>query len=402
MIIGAISSDAKGAAVPPGVEDALKKAVSRKLELAIAAEFGALRRDEAAFLYELDLDAMDAAARDAVGRALHGDLTGLAATALLPAGVTAVRSILKQAAEKRFALKINLLGIFNIGSVSKLALEGVVTYTPSTGEVVIVDQATASRIGTTTINFGPDEQKLRQVMAESFLITAAYRGSGAAVAPPELASSHSFFRLDNSTSRDEMLRFTMALGTLNLHAPAPPAEIGDFGRTTFHAEAAYKHPDALALFLRADSTPRPVEEYEAAGRQAIRHLVPAGADDDFRLRPATDDGLWAQMKDQGPANFRQFFPAAHEGAVRADYLTIRWWADEMRETAVLVERILKPGAANTPALRADLAKHLAGVASRAREEFGAPWGLLAMYLVSGGTAATAGSITSPRLVFAAG
>ena len=29
------------------------------------------------------------------------------------------------------------LGIFNIGSVSKLALEGVVTYTPSTGEVVI-------------------------------------------------------------------------------------------------------------------------------------------------------------------------------------------------------------------------------------------------------------------------
>ena len=56
---------------------------------------------------------------------------------------------------------MNLLGIFNYGSVSKLALEGKVTFTPSTGDLVIVDRAPALRIQSATANFGPDEEKLR-------------------------------------------------------------------------------------------------------------------------------------------------------------------------------------------------------------------------------------------------
>jgi len=407
MLVGAISADAKAdddelkragldTATAVAIESTVKKAVNRKLELALAAEFGSLASDEAAFLYELNLDAMGDAADAALDLALHGDLSGFAEP---PAGITEVRSILTRARASRFTFKINLLGIFNFMSISKLALTGTVTWTPSTGELFIVDQATAQRIQTASVNFGADEQKLRSAMAESFLITAAYRGSQTAIAPPQLKSTHSFFRLDNNTNRDELHRFAMALDAVRLSPTALP-DADSFGRTTLHLDAAYDNDTSLALFLNDAGQPRSVEEYEAAGRLALQSLIPADGDDAFRLRPTHDDALWARMKDLGPANFGQLFPSSLQAnVIVSDYLTIRWWADSMQSTATLIQQILRPGAANSDALRQDLARHLKDVTSKAREQFGTPWGLVAMYRVSGARAIAAGSITGPRYVF---
>lgn len=405
-IIGAISPDAKagaaelkaaGPAVSGAIEDTVKRAVNRKLEVAIAAEFGSLERDEAAFLYELDLGAMNDASRAALDLALHGDLSGFAEP--LP-GVTEVRSILKHAQISRFVFKVNLLGIFNFTSITKLALEGAVTFTPSTGELVIVDKATATRVQTSAVNFGADEQKLRQVMAESFLITAAYRGTKTALLPPTLKSTHAFFRLDNETSREELNRARMALEAVGLNPQPLPPKQARFGRTTVQLEANYDDPASLALFLDDNGRPRSVAEYEDRGRAALELLVPSDGIDAYRLRPATNPVLWKQMKDLGPANFGQLFRGAEAQVVAADYLAIRWWADTMNSTGQLVERVLRPGAADSAELRKDLAKHLREVAEKAHEQFGTPWGLVAMFLVAGGRAIADGSITGPKFVFA--
>jgi hypothetical protein len=404
-IIGVISPDAKAGAedlknaspaVTGAIEDTVKKAINRKLEVAIAAEIGALKRDEAAFLYELDLAAMNDAARAALGQALRGDLTGFAQP---QAGVTEVRSILKKAQASRFTIKVNLLGIFNFASISRLALEGTVTFTPSTGELVIVDKATAARIQTGSVNFGANEEKLRQVMAESFLITAAYRGTKTALLPPTLKSAHSYFRLDNETSREELNRGVLALEAVGLNPqPLPPKETR-FGRTTVSLEANYDDPASLALFVDDNGKPRSVAEYEDRGRAALELLVPADGPEAYRLRPATNPVLWKQMKDVGPTNFGQFFRGIEADVVRADYLAIRWWADSMHSTAELVEQVMRPGAADSAALREKLAKHLKEVAKNAHEQFGSPWGLVAMFLVAGGRAVAGGAITGPRFVY---
>jgi hypothetical protein len=405
QIIGAISPDAKAGtedlknaspAVAGAIEDTVKKAVNRKLEVAIAAEIGSLKRDEAAFLYELDLSAMNDTGRAALAQALHGDLTGFAEP---HAGITEVRSILKHAQASRFSIKVNLLGIFNFISVSKLALEGTVTFTPSTGELVIVDKATASRIQAGSVNFGADEEKLRQVMAESFLITAAYRGTKTALLPPTLKSTHSYFRLDNDTSHEELNRAKNAVEAVGLNPqPLPPKEIR-LGRTTVSLEANYDDPASLALFLDDNGKPRSVAEYEDRGRAALELLIPSDGPDAYRLRPATNPVLWKQMKDVGPNNFGQFFRGIEADVVRADYLAIRWWADSMHSTAELVEQVLRPGAADSAALREKLAKHLREVAKNAHAQFGEPWGLVAMFLVAGGRAVANGAITGPRYVY---
>ncbi len=54
---------------------AMKAGLSRRIELAIAASISGAAVDEAAFLYEIDLDALDATGAAAIDRALAGDLT---------------------------------------------------------------------------------------------------------------------------------------------------------------------------------------------------------------------------------------------------------------------------------------------------------------------------------------
>ncbi|MBZ5581898.1 MAG: hypothetical protein LAQ30_06775 [Acidobacteriia bacterium] len=420
MLISAISSDARAdleqlrkAGLPAEeaarISDAVKSAVNRKLQVGMAAEFGALGSHEAAFLYEVELMALDAAGEERIRAALQGVLGAFTGSGRLPAGVTELRSILTTANSSRFSMKLNLLGIFNYGSVSQLALSGTVTFTPSTGELVIADEATASRIQSSAVNFGADEDKLRKVMAESFLATAAYRGSKSVVSPPKLASSHLFFAMDSRTSREELRRFAAIAPALNLSAANLPEGTSDFGRTSVFAEARYDDALSRSLFYRAGGAPRPHADYEAAGRRAIALLVPSGADDAFRLPPTADDALWDRMKDLGPANFRQLFPPLHAEVIGADYLAIQWWADAMCGAARILAQMDRytaggnavPDDPEFQRLRLDLAHHLRDVAAKAHAQFGAPWGLVAMFLISG-SAETALQITGPRFVYTAG
>ena len=129
-----------------------------------------------------------------------------------------MRSIWKNIQTAGVELDVNLLGILNYRSVATLALEGKVLYEPATGSLVISDRATAERIQSEQVNFGADTQKLRHVLAESFLITAAYRGTKQLAGAAPLRCTHRFFELENSTSPEDMgrkLRIGVALGLLS-------------------------------------------------------------------------------------------------------------------------------------------------------------------------------------------
>jgi hypothetical protein len=396
-ILGAISSNAKadvaelegagvGANQISSIQSAVTAGVQRTLELAVAFELGALNANDAAFLYDIDLAALDDVGRDAIAHALAGDLTAIADNQSLPAGVTMVRSIISNLRARKHTLKVNLLGIYNFISISRLALSGTVVFEPATGELVITDSATAERIRASMVNFGADTQKLRQVMAESFLITAAYRGGNCFVAAPELACRHTYFEVHDTTGRETLRQELDAAVALRLmrddEQRALVESAQEFGRTAAYAETAYDDQLTHALFLR-NGQPRPVEDYEQAGRDAMAALVHEA----HRRFPMVDNAIWAKMKDTGQPGFRQLFPQFNEvqvGALTADYTVIRWWADAMHSTAKILAGMsgMDP---QTPAFentRRSLAKHLADVASKTKEEFGRPWGLVAMYLVS--------------------
>jgi hypothetical protein len=406
------------------IEAAVKAAVSRKLEIAASFELSASSANEAAFDYEIDLSKLGADGRQAVHKALDGDLTLMVAAESAPvAGVTLRRSIVTETKKKKHTLKLNLLGIYNFISISSLTLKGRVMYVPETGELLITDTATATRLAASTSNFAADQSKLRKVLAQSVIITAAYRCSKTVAQSPTLEVSHSFFALHSPTNRDTMGDVLDVVESLGLLTKQEKDKLlsgaKDFGRTTLYAVTGYDDALATALFLNADGTPRAEEEYDQAGRDAVKALVQVGESDDYRLRPATDNALWNELKKLGnPQTFKtvekiKALKAEKKlpmeiivGGIGTDYAVIRWWAKVMHETAVKLAEIrafikanenVDPENNTFKALRRKLAEHLKDVAANTRDEFGDPWGLIAMDLATGRSAKAKVRVTGPRV-----
>jgi len=406
------TSALEGLGLPPAQITAIQSAVSaaaqRKLEIAVLSTLTASKSHDAAFLFEFDLDAVGQDGIAALEAALLGDLTNLTGGPL-PPGVTAVRSISTDIAQKGLTWKINLLGIYNYISTAELIRKGTVLFEPVTGDLVITDSETATRVRASTINFGADTDKLRNVLAESLLITAAYRGSQTLVAPPELTCSHSYFELHASTDRKAMQDELAAATSLGLLDGGTRDSLlsgqNDFGRTMVYAETSYDGNLAPALFLNGED-PKSVREFEDAGRAAIQMVVTRGAPDAYRLRAATDDDLWARMHREGQTRFGPLFPdltLQQVGVIVADYTVIVWWAEAMNscgQRIVAMRKLLaadpNPESAAFAAMRKDLADHLAKVTSETHDQFGRPWGLVAMDQISGCRAAASVHLAGPR------
>ncbi len=258
-------------------------------------------------------------------------------------------------------------------------------------------------IGIDTLNFAADSRKLRHVLAEQFLISAACTASRVIKGPPDLHAQHSYFNFSSRTHRTDM-RNDLLLGValrLISASSAPgmlPEGIRDFGPSTVLARTAYDDPEMEAIFLN-NNQPRNAADYESAGRDAITYLVQKGDEDDFRLLPATDDTLWIGMKQVGAVQSPEFAnlirgytstPVA-PGIIGVDFLNILWWSGAMQSCAQKLLAIrsfisqnpdVDPNNHDFLARKKDLAQHLRGVAATTREDFGGPWGLIAMCLLA--------------------
>jgi len=397
-----------------GIKKAVEEGISRKLELALTLELSSQGSSAAAFLFDVKLNHLDANGKEAIHQALGGDLRKLSTTQNLPGGINLVRSILTEVKKTKHALKFNLLGIYNFISVSSLVLNGRVMFEAATGELVITDTATASRISASSFNFAADGEKLRKVLAETVLISAAYRCSKLVLQQPQLRIAHTAFELHTKTDRTAMKNNLDVFEALGLMSAAEKNEIvsnaTQFGRTTLYSETAYDDAVVDRLFLQ-NGKARPRTDYEKAGRKALALLVQTGEVAQQRRLPATDDLLWKEMREVGQPSFGAIaklknLPGPVLGAITADYSAIVWWAESMTELGAALAEVrdfinknpaADPQAESFKGLRKTLASKLKEVAANTKSEFGDPWGLIAMDQASGQQAAASVRLISPTL-----
>ena len=397
---------------------ALKAAIQRQFELSVQAELQALKSQEAAFLYEINLNDLGTDGRAAVQNALRLNLSGLSESSM-PNGIREIQSLLTTVRTKRQALKINLLGIYNYTSVNDLTLKGTVLTDPASGEVVITDGATANRISG-SINFLADSNKLRKALAQSFLITAAYRCSGLISHAPSLKVSYWHFAEHAATNRDTMTASLHVLTLLGLISPAQQAEklgqAAEFGRSTFYVNTDYDDALSQSLFLSGDGQPRRLVEYEQTGRKALQQILQSESSSQYRVQILTDDSLWQQLKQTGGTlvNVGRLFPQLNINSqiplVAGDYLVIEWWAATMANMAQTLSgarSVLSqtpPPAQGSPEfekVQTDLWRRMADVVRNTQDRFSDPWGVLAMDLASGQRSAASAQIVSTGLILRA-
>lgn len=408
QVLGAISPNAKAdrkvltdgglnEAQIERIEDILKEGIQRKVQVSLDATFGASDSSGAAFLFEIDTAKTDEAAREAVVRALHGDLAVLTGSKV--AGVKIVQSVFQRVQERKHVLRLNLLGIYNHITVGNLLLKSRMVV-DSNGDITILDQVTAERAGISMTQFGANEEKLRQLLMESFLVSAAYHAGDSGFTPPRLRVEHVYFELHGRTTHQMMKDNLDVAGALDLLEAlekrrllgTPPR---DFGRSTLFAAAGYEAELAQKLFLDGDK-PRTAAHYEQAGREAVLRLFEPGDENDYIRLFASDATVWKQMKQEGFPLFARIY-RDHGFAlndVQVEFLksyaaAVIDWAKAMAAMSRALaewrdwkEKNPAAGAASKPFLerREEFLKRLREVAKKTKAKWSEPWGLVAMYL----------------------
>jgi hypothetical protein len=364
-----------------GFEAGLKAAVSAKLQISVAAAWSNLSSHEAAWLFEID------------------PVTG----------VREISNILTDTGVHKLTVKINLLGLANAISVSKL-VQVTTTEHNGKGEVTLVtDSSTSSRLQALLVTFGGDGKRLRKLLSEDFLISATYSASDVGVLPASFKARHRYLEIHDSTSRDEMKNHLDAIRALGLLTAEKAGAIlsanKSFDRISFYAETAYTSDAVRAAFLQA-------EDYESIGRAALGALLQGDRGQEFRLRVATDDALWAQLKDtQNRAAFPPLF-GLHAGAVDprveaagADFLAIQGWARAMAAAGQAtreVDALFSEGtvAVDDPRFtkaREILKERLGDVVKNTREEFGDPLGMVMFYEAAKRNADRKAVLSGPKI-----
>ena len=383
----------------------VESGLSRKVEASLAASFRRLKKGSAAFLFEIDLEALDAAAKQAVRRALRKDISGLGDGDRVqsPNGVKVLRSIFRDVSEEERSVRINLFGIFNYISVTKLLKDSRIVNTPG-GEFAIVDEVTATQTKANLNNLKKGDKALRHLMDEAMLVTAIYRGARHAVGGPDLDSSYTYFEVHRKTGRQRMkdnLDVAAALGLIT--EPKQRELLGEeknFGVSTFYIESTFNDSEFRSMFVSEaagnNGKARTASQFDKAGLQALGALYAGDENNEDRWRVMNKN--WRELK-TAPAlgvveavGKSKGLSETQSKLMGVEVSKVITWREAMLDLAKVLreaEPYFQKGAKDPDEehfkkLQKDLREKVGEVAKEARAQWGDPWGIVAFHYLAGG------------------
>ncbi len=402
-------TDAEKETFNAAMQDGVNHSLQASLDLALST----MAEDEAMFEYEIRPGALDGVSTGAVNRALHGDLTALTGLASA-AGVTLRSTVLTRVRSKGVALKINLLGIVNLISVSKLISRCEILSDAASGSVTIKETAASERISAISDPYARQEA-LRKALFESVLVTTTYRASGA-VAMPELRCANLHFVVNRNTDTAAVRRYLKWFAALNLIGKDEIAAVlsGYAGDKTSTCLLRTELDDAACenLFF-ASGALREEVYYREFGRAALRALLDPESDeiDLARYRFLTDPATWAHAVKMGPSpELRQLIPMDRSNPrfdqvladVRGDLYDIVWWAESMTQAGAALQKMRqflkgrdRAGLKDDPEFQANrdaLQKLMMSVVAKSKARFGEPWGMVTLFWSAGSPAGATGKL----------
>jgi hypothetical protein len=382
------------------MQQAIAASVDRSLTLTAQLQASALRDDQALFAYQIALSRLDQPGKDALTDALHGRLTAIELAAAVNGGpIRLVASAERQLRERKTTWRLNLLGILNVASFVDLIREGTLTFDPVSGALNAADRISSKRIRVTSTPLASNPEKLRRVLFESLLVTAAYQASRIlGRASLTLTADHTYVEQRSRTRRADLegnYRVLIALGLCD--AQERDARLGtdtEFGSSIFVVGNHFDASACDAMFLDGAGAPHDAAHFERIARHALLALLPPTDPlRSFRRFALESDATWDRVRNVGSDLFAALpTHIAHDpgrlNVVRADVITIKWWATAMSRAArelVAVRKVL--GNTDAAALaddatfrkaRTKFADALESVVATTEPHFDEPWDVLAM------------------------
>ncbi len=375
------------------MEAALKSAIDQGFSIGLNGICSASTTHEAAVLYRIDLSS-GGDLESALNAALKGDWSALSKAR----GAKELRNVLKQTHDSGWRASLNLLGIYNCASVAEFVRQSTILHNLENGAITITDKGTAQRIAVLTAPFLAADEKLRKVLEESFLATAAYTAAGGKTVSGSALQLRQSLSIYKARTDDQDVRKDLRLGTaLQLVSEAEirtAAVQKDIKYFRVQARASFDGEDALRLFF-SDTGARTAHEEKALkllGRRVLAGLLdPGNAADHARLLVLNNGASWAEMDAQ---KFPPAWPASY-----SDWYDITFWAHAIATVGPRLKAVLAAAEAagiadpakdpRFMAAREALAKALAEVTRKTRAAFEKGWPIAVMVALSGGRAPAA-------------
>jgi hypothetical protein len=405
---------------------AIKQGLDHSLQASLTLALSTARDNGVAFQYELAPGSFDAQAKDAVGRALKGDLrmlTALEAAAkadgTVAPGIKLLNSLLSTARTKGASLKLNLIGIVNLIRMSQLVNNCEFLFEPSSGDLTIKETAQSEKISAITDPIRRQDA-LRKALFDSVLTTTTYV-VGKSIAMPSLTCEAVYFVANRNTSKQAVASYTNWFTMLGLMTADERSGIlaGFSGGGNSACTIRVPLDDGLceALFFNKAGTLRAAEEYQETGRRALQALLNPSDNGIDRVRSQflNDANAWAGAMKMGPSpQLRTLIPMSSTdpsfelvfGLITGDVAEIVWWATGMQKSGQALQQMRTFLAGRDPASLAGdsgfanqrnaLQKTMLNMVSSSKARFDQPMGLMCLFQAAGSPPAS-GNLTAPGL-----
>jgi len=420
-LIGAISKDGVDQKLLSGLTSeetekftgAIKGSIDHSLRASVDLALSKAADDQIVFQYEIHPDLLDAAASEALHRALEGDLSSLTALeitmkpdgTLLP-GIKMLNSVMSKTRTTGVSLAVNLLGIVNLVSVSELIRKCEFLTEPASGGLTIRETVEGDHISAIT-NPLDRQEALRKAIFSSVLVTTTYRASNA-VLMPALRCQNMHFAVNQSTNSQALTDYLNWFVALDLITKADRdgllPQFSGGGPSTCLMRTDFDDSACKSLFFDGQGNLRPESDYQEIGRRALQALLTPKNDevDAIRYRFFDDATSWQKALSLGPSpQLGGLIPLASTddrfnvvlATIRGDLYNITWWAAGMAKAGQELLSMRKFLAGRDPvslkddhefAQRRDrLQKSLAKVVKESKLRFHEPWGMVCLFWASG-------------------
>ncbi|HMC61180.1 MAG TPA: hypothetical protein VKJ01_18460, partial [Candidatus Solibacter sp.] len=386
---------------------AIKSGVDHSLRAGLDLALAAVADDEAAFQYLIDPERLDATSNTAVERALRGDLSelgaleaNLQADGTIAPGVKVVNSAFLRMRKTEVSLRVNLLGIVNLLSLSNLIRNGEAIGDPVSGDLTFKETLTGNIVS--AIAHPYDRQTaLRKALFDSVMVTTVYR-AGKAVTPFNMNCHHVHFALQQDTgiaTLSEYLNWFIALNLIDQAGKAQSMKtFTGGGPSSCLLRTEFDDAASSAMFLDGHGNPRPEKDYLDIARQALRAVLDPANSDIARYRcTMLDDPIWPAVLATGAsAELGPLLPIPSTHAqyalvlqvVIGDLYDIQWWAGSMHAAGRELQAMRAFLASNPNPLahnaefeghKENLQKLMAKVIGASKMRFDDPFGMVSLF-----------------------
>ncbi len=350
---GKLDSAWLSAHVPSSVADdvqtAYESAVETKLSIAIDEECDTSVTDQAAFSWNFDFPALDAAGQSALADVFKGDLTVLISSGDLPTGITKAGSVFDRTSETKHTFSFNFLGLFDHASVQDATLD-LSAKVSDDGRLILTDTAHLTRLAATATPFVKSDQ-LRNVFAEDCVATIGYSVSfGSFVTTLKVGYSYFSYKskahqadlqlfVDTATQLGEANATSDWAGTMQSNSVSQAASL--------FASLNYDGITGRNLFLDQGANPRTVADYQEVGRNALLNTPGLGLSPQF-VASLNDAAMWQHLLNAGTSqNFNQILGVDLANPPQWAEISFTWtlhvvfWASAMHSTAQALQGVLQ-------------------------------------------------------------